>query len=121
MSDSFFFDTYALISLINGNINYLEYSTKTAVINDFVFAEFCYNILKEKNKHTTSFINEIKPAIVHAEPDWIEEGMRFRIKWKDRSVSITDCVGYIMAKKLGIKFLTGDKEFEGMENVEFVK
>ena len=26
-----------------------------------------------------------------------------------------------MAQKLGIKFLTGDKEFEGLDNVEFVK
>ncbi len=47
--------------------------------------------------------------------------MEFRIKWKDREVSITDCIGYIMVNKLKIKFLTGDKEFENLENVEFVK
>ena len=47
--------------------------------------------------------------------------MEFRLKWKDRGVSITDCVGYIMAREMGIKFLTGDKEFEGLEGVEFVK
>ena len=46
--------------------------------------------------------------------------MQFRLSWKDRGVSITDCVGYIMAKKLGIKFLTGDKEFEKLDGVEFV-
>ena len=34
---------------------------------------------------------------------------------------MTDCIGYIIAKRLGMKFLTGDKEFEGFENVEFVK
>ena len=34
---------------------------------------------------------------------------------------MTDCIGYIMAKKLNIKFLTGDKEFENFLNVEFVK
>ena len=38
-----------------------------------------------------------------------------------RNVSMTDCVGYILAKQLGIKFLTGDKEFEHLDNVEFVK
>ena len=38
--------------------------------------------------------------------------MEFRLKWKDRKVSMTDCIGYVMAKRLGIKFLTGDKEFE---------
>ncbi len=47
--------------------------------------------------------------------------MQFRLKWKDRKVSIPDCIGYVMAKNLDIKFLTGDKEFEGLDNVEFVK
>ena len=34
---------------------------------------------------------------------------------------MTDCIGYILAKNIGIKFLTGDKEFENLDNVEFVK
>ena len=38
-----------------------------------------------------------------------------------RKLSMTDCIGYMMAKQWGIKFLTGDKEFEDMENVEYVK
>ncbi|MBS3082229.1 hypothetical protein J4416_04875 [Candidatus Pacearchaeota archaeon] len=48
-------------------------------------------------------------------------GKHFDIKWKDRNVSIADCVGYIMAKELGIKFLTGDKKFKDLNDVEFVK
>lgn len=47
--------------------------------------------------------------------------MEFRLKWKDRKVSMTDCISYFQASELGIKFLTGDKEFEDFENVEFVK
>ena len=34
---------------------------------------------------------------------------------------MVDCIGYMTAKRLGVKFLTGDREFEGMDNVEFVK
>jgi hypothetical protein len=30
-------------------------------------------------------------------------------------------MGYIMAKQRGILFLTGDKEFEGLPGLEFVK
>jgi len=40
---------------------------------------------------------------------------------KNKNISITDCISYIQSKELGIKFLTGDNEFEYMENVEFVK
>ena len=34
---------------------------------------------------------------------------------------MADCIGYILAKRLSIKFLTGDKEFEKLDDVEFVK
>lgn|SRR3989338_4340530 len=117
----YFFDTYALFSILNKNPNYEAYLQKKAVINDFVFAEFCYNLFKDKDKNAEENISEIKDYIEHADPQWIKEAMKFRLEWKDRKVSMTDCVGYIMAKHLGIKFLTGDKEFEGLDNVEFVK
>jgi len=47
--------------------------------------------------------------------------MQFRIKNRHKNLSMTDCISYIMAKRLGIKFLTGGKEFKNLENVEFVK
>jgi len=34
---------------------------------------------------------------------------------------MTDSIGYILSIKIGVKFLTGDKEFEDLEKVEFVK
>ena len=43
------------------------------------------------------------------------------LKTTKRNLSIPDAVGYTVAKRLGIKFLTGDTDFEDMENVEFVK
>ncbi len=32
-----------------------------------------------------------------------------------------DCIGYILAKNMGFKFLTGEDFFDTTENVEFVK
>lgn len=81
----------------------------------------CYNIIKDKAKNTSEITNELKSVILHMKPEWIKEAMEFRVEWKDRNVSMTDCISYIMSKKLGIKFLTGDKEFEKLDNVEFVK
>jgi predicted nucleic acid-binding protein len=34
---------------------------------------------------------------------------------------MVDCISYALANRLGIKFLTGDMQFEGLPNVEFVK
>ena len=119
--DTFLFDTYALMEIIDKNHNYIQYTEKNTIINDFIFAELCYSLARDKAKNSGEITDRLKSAILHAKPEWIKEAMEFRIKWKDRGVSMTDCISYIMSQKLGIKFLTGDKEFENLENVEFVK
>ena len=43
------------------------------------------------------------------------------LKIKNKQRSIPDVMGYIIAKKYNAKFLTGDKEFKDVPNVEFVK
>ena len=118
---AFVFDTYAIIEIIQGNKNYGAYLDSKIIINDFIFAELCYNFFKDKKLKANEILNKYSKYIAPLKPEWIEEAMEFRLKWKDRKVSMTDCIGYVMAKKLGIKFLTGDKEFEKLEEVEFVK
>src|SRR3989337_2534320 len=121
MTSKYLFDTYALMEIIDGNDNYLEYLDSDMVINNFIFAELCYNLFKDNDKNAKKHLSKYAEHISSVRPEWIEEAMLFRLKWKDRGVSMTDCIGYVMASKLGIKFLTGDKEFEEMDNVEFVK
>jgi uncharacterized protein len=43
------------------------------------------------------------------------------LKTKHRKLSIPDAIGYTIAKRLEIKFLTGDEDFKNYDNVEFVK
>ena len=42
MTDAFVFDTYALIELIEGNPAYVKYASVKMILNEFIFAEFCY-------------------------------------------------------------------------------
>ena len=53
--------------------------------------------------------------------DTIFDAMKFRLKRKNQNLSYADCIGYTLAGKHNLKFLTGDKEFKNMENVEFVQ
>ncbi|MBM3233211.1 PIN domain-containing protein [Candidatus Pacearchaeota archaeon] len=121
MTSKFIFDTYALFAIIQGNENYKPYLDSNVVINNFIFAEFCYNLYKEEEPLLRGYIDKYSKFISSVNPEWIEEAMKFRLAWKNRNVSITDCIGYIMAKRTGIPFLTGDKEFKSLEGVEFVK
>ena len=117
----YFFDAYAIIEIIKGNLNYKPYLDSEIIINNFTFAELCYNWFKDKNINSELYIKKYSKHIVSVSPEWIEEAMKFRLEWRDRKVSVPDCIGYVMAKRLGIKFLTGDKEFKELENVEYVK
>lgn len=119
--DTFLYDTYALIELLNKNFKYEKYADCNIVINDFIFAEFCYKVFLEKIPNGEELLNEIIDSIVYPSKEVIKEASIFRVKFKSRNMSMTDCISYIMSKKLGIKFLTGDKEFENLENVEFVR
>jgi len=122
MSETYLFDTYALMEIMQSNSLYLTYVENfNMIINDFIFAEFCYNLFRENTKNAKDYIKEIVPAIVHVESGIIEEAMEFRVEHKKQNLSMTDCISYIMSKNLGIKFLTGDKQFQNLENVEFVK
>lgn len=44
-----------------------------------------------------------------------------KLRLQKKTISFADAIGYIYAKMNNMKFLTGDKEFERMENIEFVK
>ena len=45
---------------------------------------------------------------------------KFRKLHSSKDFSMTDCIGYAYAKEKGLTFVTGDEEFKGFENVEFV-
>ena len=118
---SFVFDTYALIEIAKRSKPYEQYLSCDMIINNFIFAEYCYDLLKTEGKIDSKRVEELKKRIKSIEPQWIIEAMVFRYANKKQKMSTTDCISYIMSQKLGIPFLTGDKEFEGLPNVEFVK
>jgi len=47
--------------------------------------------------------------------------LRKKLKGKGLNISYADAVGYSLALEMGIKFLTGDKEFRDLDNVEYVR
>ena len=71
-------------------------------------------------KSFLTFVNNFVPNIV-LDATTIKEAMLFSAKHKRQDLSAADCIGYVMAIKLGLKFLTGDRQFRDMAGVEFVK
>ena len=130
MNDTFIveyvIDTYAAIEYLNGNKEYvtkLNGATKIYT-NQFMLAELYFISLKRNgeeiaNQHLAAFSSHCEALY---EMD-IKEAMKLRLKLKNRKldVSYTDSIGYHLALKKKIEFLTGDSAFEKLPNVEFIK
>ncbi len=119
--ETYFFDTYAIMEVIQGNSKYEHFLDSKIIINDFIFAELCYNLLKDNTKGKEEYIKKYSQFISYPSSEVIEKATKMRYEKRKNDLSMTDCISYLQAKNLGIKFLTGDKEFENLENVEFVK
>ena len=118
----YFFDSYAVIEILLENENYKKYANASIVLTKLNIFEIYYNIAKDKgDKIAKDVADNYYPFVVEYGKDIIEEAAKFRLKYKKNDLSMTDCIGYFIALKYKIKFLTGDKQFENFPNVEFVK
>lgn len=115
-------DTYALIEIHDANPSFLPYLEKEFIIPETTMAEFYGVILREYNEQTANYI--LKKFESYLRPVDIElliKAVKFRHENKKLNLSFFDCVGYMFALENKVKFVTGDKEFENMPNVEFKK
>lgn len=118
-----FFDTYAFYELIVDNVNYMAYATGIAVITTKLnLMELHYGLLLKYGKEVAeAYYYELLKFAVDITDDVILQANEFRAALKNKNLSYVDCIGYTLAKLRGIPFLTGDKGFAGLENVEYVK
>lgn len=119
---TYFFDSYAIFEILNGSVNYSDYQKAGVITAKNNLFEVYYNLLKEGKREIAKQILEKEyEHVVEIEKSDIIEAANLRFLLRKQKVSMVDCFGYVIAKRLNIKFLTGDKEFKGMDNVEFVK
>jgi len=88
----YFYDTYALIEYVNANKKFKKYFQEhMGITSKLNLMELYYAMLKDISKE------------------------------KAKKISYVDAIGYQIALEKNLKFLTGDKQFKEMKNVEFVK
>lgn len=122
MHNIFFFDSYALAEINLGNPNYKKYTKSGIILTRLNIFEIYYGILRDiGEKEAKYFLEKYYQFSVDFYKEDIQEAAKLKLKYRTRNISMTDCIGYVVAKRLNIKFLTGDKEFENLSNVEFVK
>lgn len=74
-----------------------------------------------KNLKANNIFDKFKKCVIDLDYETLQSAVKFRKEHKKKNLSYADCIGYTFALKNNLKFLTGDKEFKVMDNVEFVK
>ncbi|MEK6962989.1 MAG: PIN domain-containing protein [Nanoarchaeota archaeon] len=121
MNNLCFFDTYALIELLKGSKNYIQYSNNEIITSMLNLIEFDYYCIKHNRKDRKTLYQYLKEFCIPIDDDTILKANEFKFKNKQKGISSVDSVGYWLAKKNNIKFLTGDMAFKDLPHVEFVK
>ena len=118
----YFLDTYALIEIAEGNPKYKKYVESDAVTLKDNLAELYYFLLKKYDEKTADFfLDKFVRLAVELPIEIIPKSMAFRHQHTKTRFSYVDCFGYIFALENRRLFLTGDRAFKGMKNVELVR
>lgn len=122
MEVNYFFDSYAVVEIVKGNPSYQPYADGNIALTMFNLAEIYWSVLNDfREGKADEVFDTFRRGLVEIDDITIKKAVKFRRSYKKQDLSYTDCIGYIYAKRHGLKFLTGDKEFEHLNNVEFVK
>lgn len=119
----FFYDSYAVIEYLNDNPLFVPYFEEhTGILTIFNLVEIYYSVLSEKGKEKADIVfDTLYPITVEPTGDSIKRAMIFRLQHKKKKLSYADCIGYEIARERNILFLTGDIQFEKMDNVKYLK
>ena len=121
-TEIFFFDTYALIEIIKGSSNYKKYKGAQIITTLFNLMELYYALLRDFDKETAEYyFNKYLYFVIKIPIQVVKEAMQFKLANRKEKLSYIDCVGYLIAINLDIKFLTGDIKFENKPHVEFAR
>ena len=122
VDETYFFDSYAVFEMLEGNPGYELYRRSLMILTKLNLFEIFYYLLRMgKEKEAFVILQKYDKFTADFDDKIIAQAAYMKYQHKQKKLSMTDCIGYVLAQQMDIKFLTGDKEFEHLENVEFVK
>lgn len=115
-------DTYALAEISKANPKFAKLMETDFVITDLTLAEFYGIILREYDELTANYwYRKISPYSKPVDKLILVKAVKFRYQNKKKNISFFDAVGYVYSRENNYTFVTGDKEFEKLQNVRFIQ
>ncbi|QQR92698.1 MAG: PIN domain-containing protein [Candidatus Iainarchaeum archaeon] len=117
-----FLDTYALVEIAKGSKNYEKIVDYPFAICELTLAEFYSVILRDRSESEAEFwVKKYLPFVQSSDLATLLEAVKFKHKHKNQNLSFFDAFGYAHAIRNGGSFVTGDKAFEKMPQVNYIK
>jgi uncharacterized protein len=121
----YFYDSYAVMAYLSDNPAYRPYFEENdGVLTKLNLIEVSYRTMELHGEEAaTQVVILFAKYAVDFSPADIVASTKLRLKLKKTgcNISYADALGYYLSLKNKLKFLTGDREFEGLDNVEFIK
>ena len=118
----YFSDSYAIIALAEDSPSYTRFHTIQIITSILNVGEIYQITLKKYSKEKAdNWFKDINFELLEITPEIIINAIYFRHINKKKNLSLTDAVGYTLSLKHNLKFLTGDKQFKELPNIEYVK
>ena len=121
---TYFYDSYAVLAYLSDNPSYRSYFEEDdGFLTKLNLLEIHFRLLSVHGARAAKqALQAFSRYLMDFDLEDTEKGMKVRQELRDKrlNVSYADAMGYYLATKLGIKFLTGDKVFKHLSNVEFV-
>lgn len=119
MSERYFFDTYALIRLARGEPSYDRFSTEPVHTDSGCLYEFVRWMMKTENAaRARDALGELHAdRLVATDDDLLHAAKLLR---QHPRMSGQDALGYCIARRGNMTFLTGDGAFRRLPGVELV-
>jgi predicted nucleic acid-binding protein len=119
---SYFLDTYALIEILKENKNYAKFKDTLNFTGLMNLLELHYIIIRKFGaQRADKTIESLKQMLISMTLRDVKDASRFRKEYVKRKFSYIDCLSYVASLNRKLKFVTGDKQFESLPDVEFVK
>ena len=95
---------------------------ETIITTAVHLSEVYYYLLRETAEVTAKeILKELDFEYFAITPEFALKAAAYRHKHREKKLSYADCLGYVIAVHNGLFFLTGDKGFEHIDKVTFVK
>lgn len=121
-----FYDSYAVLAYISGEKVFVRYfdEQSSGALTKLNLMEIYFRAAKlHGHEAARQVIDRFSKYLIDFDIDDIAGSMKLReeLMKKRMDTSYVDALGYYLAKKMQIPFLTGDQHFRELDGVRFVK